>query len=279
VSEAQWWLRSAQLAGRRIHDGDDPRSSVFSSRQIDARQLIVALWQLLMAEKLQQVALRALQIDRDVYADLSRARQRSEQAMPGIKHVRDALMHFDEWARGEGGGPQRKDVRAGKALRDVAGLYWGFSYNPAADTITLGPYVIHVDTAVSAAAALADGIYQAARAVDQQNVADLRERVVSAIIAADLPFGSNDSIIMVSQGNDTRVWVSLNFTTEGYDRRTITEQTITALAAQNIVLVSSEGTSSNAAECLRSGEALRAAPANRPPGRRSGDTSSRGHAD
>jgi hypothetical protein len=62
--------------------------------------------------------------------------------------MRDALVHFDEWARGEGSGPQKKDVLAGKALRDVASMYWAFAYDPEKDTITLGPYVVQVDTAV-----------------------------------------------------------------------------------------------------------------------------------
>jgi len=52
VSEAQWWLRCAQLASRRMRGGDDPRSPGVSSRQIDACQFVVALWQLLMQRNL-----------------------------------------------------------------------------------------------------------------------------------------------------------------------------------------------------------------------------------
>lgn len=265
VSEAQWWLRCAQLACRRMHDGDDPRSSVFSSRQIDARQLVVALWQLLMAEKLQQVALRALGMDRAVCAELSRARQRFEKALPGIKHMRDALMHFDEWARGEGSGPQKKDVLAGKALRDVASMYWGFAYDPEDDTITLGPYVVQVDTAVRAATALADDIYQAARAVDQQNAAELRARTVEAIAATGLSCGSAGDALTVSPGRDTRVWLSLDTTAAGHDRRALSEQVIAALAVVGLQLVSfAEPQSNNPAERLRTGEALYVAPVDAP---------------
>ncbi|MGH3717758.1 MAG: hypothetical protein ACRDRI_02760 [Pseudonocardiaceae bacterium] len=140
-----------------------------------------------------------------MYAELSRARQRLEKVLPGIKHMRDALMHFDGWARGAGSGPQKKDVKAGKLLRDVASMYWGFAYDPEKDTITLGPYVVQVDTAVRAAAALVDDIYQAARAVDQRNAAELRSQTVDAITAAGLSCGSSGDALKVSPGRDTRV--------------------------------------------------------------------------
>ncbi|MFF4599770.1 hypothetical protein [Amycolatopsis sp. NPDC001319] len=101
VSEAEWWLRCAALNRLRIRDGDDYRSG-FSSRQIDARQLVVALWQLRVAENLQQTALRALGMEQSVIATLSRARVQFDYAVPGISQMRNALVHFDEWARGAG---------------------------------------------------------------------------------------------------------------------------------------------------------------------------------
>jgi hypothetical protein len=147
VSEAQWWQRAARLGVLRLRDADDGRISWFSSRQIDARQLVFALRQLLNAERLEQVALEALGIDPAVGDALARARLHFEDALPGIKQVRDALMHFDEWSQGEGRGPQKDRVKAGEALRDVAREYWGFAYDPAAGTICLGPYTIRADTA------------------------------------------------------------------------------------------------------------------------------------
>ncbi len=264
VSEAQWWLRCALLASQRMRDEDDLRVG-FSSRQIDARQLVVALWQLLIAEKLQQVALRALDIDRTVCAELGRARQRFETALPGIKHMRDALMHFDEWARGEGKGPQKKDIGAGKAVREVASAYWGFGYDPAKDTITLGPYVIEVTTAVRAAAALADDIYQAARAVDQRNAAELRARTVSAITEAGVSCGTAKDTLKVSRGPDPKVWISLDTSATEQDRQRLPEQVVAALATAGLRLVSfAESQSSNPAERLRVGEALYVAPHDTP---------------
>ncbi|MBA8927720.1 hypothetical protein BC739_004926 [Kutzneria viridogrisea] len=263
VSESQWWLRCALLTSQRMRDDDDPRSSGFSSRQIDARQLVVALWQLLMAEKLQQAALRALGIDRAVYAELSRARQRFEKALPGIKHMRDALMHFDEWARGVGNGPQKKDVEAGKALRDVASAYWGFDYAPEKDTITLGPYVIEVEAAIRAATALADDIYQAARAVDQRRTVELRAQVVDALAAAGVSCGSAGDVLKVSLGLDTRIWLSLDVMAAEQDHRPLSEQVVAALAVASLQLLSSaEPQSSNPAKRLLTGEALYVTPVN-----------------
>ncbi|WP_158781240.1 hypothetical protein [Streptomyces sp. NRRL S-237] len=75
VSEAQWWQRTAALAVRRIRaDDDDSSAPFFDSRQIDARQLCIALRQLLMAEKLEQIALADLGIDPAAGQALNEAR-------------------------------------------------------------------------------------------------------------------------------------------------------------------------------------------------------------
>ena len=96
---------ATRLAILRLHDADDGRLSFFNSRQFDARQLVFALGQVLAAERLEQVALAALGIDPAVGDALTAERQRFEDALAGIKDMRDALMHFDEWPRGEGRGP------------------------------------------------------------------------------------------------------------------------------------------------------------------------------
>ena len=213
------------------------------------------------------MALRTLGIHRDVYADLSRARQRFETAVPGIKHMRDALMHFDDWARGEGKGPQEKGVKAGKALRDVASLYWGFAYHTGKDTITLGPYAIDVDEAVRAAVAFASAIYRAARAVDQRDTAELRSTTVNAITAAGLSCGAREDPIKVSPGQDLRIWVSLDAAAAGQERSTLSEQIVAALSAADLHLVSlAEPVNINPAERLRAGETMQvqASPANSP---------------
>jgi hypothetical protein len=90
----------------------------------------------------------------------------------------------------------------------MASMYWGFAYDPEEDTITLGPYVVQVDTAVRATTALADDIYQAARAVDQQNAAELRARTVEAIAATGLSCSSAGDAVKVwsRSGNGGERW-------------------------------------------------------------------------
>lgn len=141
VSEAQWWQRAVQLAVLRLRDADDQRISWFSSRQIDARQLVFALRQILNAERLVAVVLEARGVDTAAHEALARARQRFEDALPGIKDMRDALIHFDAWSRGQGRGPQKGCRDAGGALRDVAREYWGFGYDPNAGAVS--PWPLH----------------------------------------------------------------------------------------------------------------------------------------
>ena len=158
TSEAQWWRSAAILAINRMR-ADDDHIGWFSTRQIDARQLIFALRQLLTAEQLEQVALADLGIDPRVGEALAAARQRFEDALPGVKHMRDGLMHFDEWSRGEGKyGPQRERRRAGELARDVARECWSFGYDPASGVVWFGPYSIDVGAAEHAAVQLCDDI-------------------------------------------------------------------------------------------------------------------------
>jgi hypothetical protein len=124
VSQAQLWRDVVRLTITRMRDEDDRRAGFFSSQQLDAHVLVMTLRQLLTAEQLEQVALEELGIDTAVREELAHARKRFEDALPGIKNMRDALMHFDEWSRGTGRGPQKDRVKAGEAMRDVARDYW-----------------------------------------------------------------------------------------------------------------------------------------------------------
>jgi len=190
VSEAQWWRDAARLAVPRMRDDDDRRIAWFGSQQIDARQLIFVLRQLLAAEHLEQVALAAVGIDPAVSQALTEARARFEQALPDIKHMRDALVHFDEWSHGSGKyGPQRKARDAGAALRDVAREFWSFGYDPSAGTVSLDPFRIHIDDADRAARELCHAIYLAARKVDENSTAELRTKTTTALTGADIACG------------------------------------------------------------------------------------------
>lgn len=264
VSEAQWWQRTVQLAVLRLQDADDRRIFWFSSRQIDARQLVFALRQLLNAERLEQVALSSLGIDPAAGDALTQARERFEQQLPGVKHMRDALMHFDEWSRGEGRGPQKDRVKAGAALRDVAREYWGFGYDPTAGTISLGPYVIEVETASQAARELSQAIYLAAREVDKKNTADLRARTIDALVSAGVPCDEPDAPLKVSPGADLRIWLSLDSrAADEHERRELSTHIVTALTAAGLRLVcpAHPENDNTAAERLVRGEPLYVEPA------------------
>jgi hypothetical protein len=130
VSQSQLWRDIVLLTIQRMRDEDDRGLGWFSSVQLDAHVLVMTLRQLLTAEQLEQVALKELGIDAAVRDELAQARRKFEDALPGIKDMRDALMHFDEWLRGTGRGPQQERIRAGEALRDVARDYAGFGYDP-----------------------------------------------------------------------------------------------------------------------------------------------------
>lgn len=241
VSEAQWWQRTVELTVLRLRDDDDERISWFSSRQIDARQLIFALRQLLTAERLEQVALTAFGMDASVGVTLAQARQRFVDALPGMKHMRDALMHFDEWSRGEGkSSPQKERREAGAALRDVAREYSGFGYDPREGTISLGPYTINVDIADRAAAELSHAIYLAAHEVDIANTAALHARTIGALTDAEVRHNASDIAVRVSSGNDLRIWLALS-PPEGNDaieRAVLAQRIVAALAGGGLRLES-----------------------------------------
>lgn len=260
VSEAQWWQRTAQLAVLRLRDDDDRRIAWFSSPQIDARQLVFALRQLLNAERLEQVALTALGMDPAVGAALAAARQRFVDALPGVKHMRDALMHFDEWSRGEGKfGPQKQRRDAGAALRDVAREYWGFGYDPSKGAISLGPYTIDVDTADRAAAELSHAIYLAAHEVDKKNITELRAKVIEALSDAGIHHNAPGALLRVSPGNDLRIWLSFDLHADANKEecRELSERVGSALGSAGFLLESTNlAEAMEPVERLLRGEAL-----------------------
>jgi len=82
--------------------------------------------------------------------------------------MRNALMHFDDWAMGRGRGPQKAGVIAGSEPRDVARRYWGFGYHQDERVVRLGPFKVEVAKAAPAALDLAQAIHAAAQEVDRQ---------------------------------------------------------------------------------------------------------------
>ena len=209
-SEAQWWMRAAKLAILRLRDDAEDLRVGFGSRQIDARQLVIALNQLLVAAQMEHDALTEVGLGATVGSELLAARERFKRALPGIKDMRDGLIHFEDWSRGRGRfGPQRADCENGVTEREVARRYRGFGYDPRAGTVSFGPYVIAIEAADNAAAELASATYLAARAVDRREMEALHERVVAALDRAGLRHDAPDATVQVVLGRDLRIWLAM----------------------------------------------------------------------
>jgi hypothetical protein len=252
ATQAQLWRETVRLTVLRMRDEDDRRVG-WSSRQLDAHVLVVMLRQLLTAEQLEQAALKALGIDQAVSAALTAARKQFEDALPGIKDMRDALMHFDEWAQGAGFGPQAERRNAGEALRDIARDYWRFGYDPITGVVSFGPYTIAIDAAERAASELCHAIWIAAHEVDKTNTAARRAKTIEALSRAGILYNTPDTMLRVSPGTDLRIWLSLDLHVgpDEQDRRQLSEKIVSALAAVGLALEST-----NLAETLDSVERL-----------------------
>ncbi|WP_328434804.1 hypothetical protein [Streptomyces sp. NBC_00425] len=238
LSESSWLRATVALTVARMH-GADVQVGWFSSRQIDARTLVVALRQLLAAVKLERIALTDLGVDPAVISALDDAEQVFLDALPNIKHVRDGLTHFEDWALGRGSGPQR-DARKVADPRDVARDFWSFGYDPVTDSVTMGPFTISVSAAVPAANALCAAIYAATRAVDQRTTAELRDQVVQSLTDAAISCTPPQGPVLVSQGHDTRVWLSLNLSSvPDAEHMELAERVVTVMAHAGLRLTSS----------------------------------------
>lgn len=258
VSQSQLWRDVVRLTVLRIRDEDDRRVG-WSSRQLDAHVLVMTLRQLLTAEQLEQAALEVLGIDPAVGASLAAARKRFEDDLPGIKDMRDALMHFDEWARGTGFGPQAKRRKAGDALRNIARDYWRFGYDPNTGTVSFGPYTIDIDVAERAANELCRSIYAAAHEVDKKNTAERHAKTIEALSDASIQYNKTGLLLRVSPGTDLGIWLSFDLHTgsEETEQRQLAKKVISALTAAGLDLESTNlAVELDSVERLVRGEAL-----------------------
>jgi hypothetical protein len=167
VSQSTWWFAAVRLAAARLDGPRDPNALPVSSIQLDARSLVIALAQLPRALRLEEGALRAEGVGRETRKELAQAGRSFERALPDLGSMRDALIHFDEWAVGRGGGLQGSARAAGKKQREVAASYWSFGYRPDDGAIRFGPFSLHVASAVNGARALHEAICKAAVEVDR----------------------------------------------------------------------------------------------------------------
>jgi hypothetical protein len=257
VSEARWARDDVALSVRRMHASSETFGWC-DSRQIDARHLCTALRQLLTAATLESAALEELGIDPAAVQHLAQACEQFEKQLPGVKEMRDGLTHFEDWSRGLGRGPQKERVKAGEMHRDVARHFWGFGYDPATDTVTMGPYSINATAAVRAASELFNAIYEAAREVDRKATAERRAAVLNALSTAGITHGPGEAVL-VSVGNDMKVWLSIALPVAPDERARgeLAHRTVTALIAAGLNPTSVlEHHSATPAERLTRGETL-----------------------
>jgi hypothetical protein len=153
--------------------------------------------------------------------------------------MRDGLTHFEDWARGKGRGAQAAARAGGAALREIARDHWGFGYDPADDTVTMGPFTIPVNVAVPAANELCSAIYAAADAVDRKAVGELRRLTTQALSDAAIPYGPPDGSVLVSPGTDKQIWVSIQHNSGADNERLqLAAQVNAALANAGVRLMS-----------------------------------------
>ncbi|WP_239069470.1 MULTISPECIES: hypothetical protein [unclassified Streptomyces] len=235
ASEAGWLKATVVLTVQRMHSDDQP-TGWFSSRQIDARTLIVALRQLLGVAELEQIALKDLGMSPDVVDALEQAQQRYEAALPDVRHVRDGLTHFEDWAHRKGGKAQAAARKFG-APRDVARDLWSFRYEAATDTVTTGPFTVPVSAAIPAATELCVAIHTAARAVDVKSAAEVLSRTIRAITGAGIPCDGPKGPVVVSPDDDTRTYVFFNLSTiPEIERTELAARVLAALAGAGLQL-------------------------------------------
>jgi len=164
VSEGQWAVWTVDLCVRRIREGRDPE------RQIDARQLAVALRQVLTAAVMAQKVVADL--DPAAHAALGVAIERFRQQVPAVE-VRDVLIHFEDYALGLG--YRQKQIAKVAGPAEAARQSWGGGYDPATDQFNLGTHRIDVEAARNEAHRLFDATYLAAKAVDAAQADDAHQ--------------------------------------------------------------------------------------------------------
>ncbi|MFC1419833.1 hypothetical protein [Streptacidiphilus cavernicola] len=93
--------------------------------------------------------------------------------------------------------------------------------------------------AVPATHALGDAIISAARAVDQYKMVQLRATTVQVLVRAQIGCQAPSGPVLVSLGNDLRIWVSFNLgTVSENDRSDLAEGVVKALVDAGLRLSS-----------------------------------------
>lgn len=156
-----WWATAAVL-----QFSADAKAAHGPAQQIYARQILGQLRLLRRCAVMEATELDRLGVDQVHRDQLQDEIHLFERAVPGAKSARDILEHFDEYARGDGRLQRKAMNELGIDVFEAAAMFWGGGYDPVAEEITEGPFVVAVPQAVEASQRLHAAIYRAARAVD-----------------------------------------------------------------------------------------------------------------
>jgi hypothetical protein len=161
LSEAQRWREAAQLTAHRMFDGDP------YEQQLDARLFLLALRELLYA-----VDMELKEVERlapDAHGVLAAARARFEAAVPDLVDARNAIVHFEAYAKGAGRQQKHLQVEGDADPQGLARDFWPFGYDPQAGQIEVGPYQVDVRRSCEEARQLVSAVAAAAREIDAQD--------------------------------------------------------------------------------------------------------------
>jgi hypothetical protein len=156
-----WWAMAAVVQFAADAQGADGPAQQIYARQIFGHLRLLQRCAVMEANELARLGVA--QVHRDQLQDEISL---FESTLPGAKSARDILEHFDEYARGDGRLQRKAMNQLGIDVFEAASMFWGGGYDPTADELTEGPFVVVVSQAVEASQRLHAAIYRAARAVD-----------------------------------------------------------------------------------------------------------------
>lgn len=127
----------------------------------DTYLLVLALRNVLRAAELARDHALSTEAGRE---SVDRAIAAFEQELPGVRSARDALEHFDEYARGRGGRPGGRGAQGPYFARiDGSGDADPATGLPDQLVLRIGPHEVVLTTAPTASAALVHAVYEASR--------------------------------------------------------------------------------------------------------------------
>lgn len=160
VSQSWWAMAEVSQFAADAKAAQGPAHQIYA-RQIFGHLRLLQRCAAMVATEL--VRLGVAQVHRDRLREEIDA---FERAVPGATNARNLLEHFDEYARGDGRLQRSAMKELGIDVFEATAMFWGGGYDPVAEEISEGPFVVTISRAVEASRRLYAATYRAARAVD-----------------------------------------------------------------------------------------------------------------